>query len=989
MASSSILGRIRNAILVGIVVFISMGSSYMQTTAQKYVDGTNGSDSNNGLSVSSAWKTIQKALTNAQPGDTIYVRAGTYAENLVVSKTGTSSAPITLTNYSGETVVVNGGTGYALRNSGLISYWVIDGFTFKSTNRYTLRIGWWGEPATDHWTVRNNKIYGANYIVGSYHLWENNNIDGTGYSGAYGDAGISDGSDSHHNTYRNNTIHDFTHANARGIWTQGKTHDSLIENNTINNINAASGLGQCIDLDGAAQVEWRHTVRGNRISNCNYAGIQLENVFASTIEDNIITNTKPAGIIVISYDAGVGCLTGGESNQYGDTNGDKNCQGDLTNNLIRQNVITTTGYWGAGYGGIINWYAGGLKIWGNTIRAATGSNNGGINFQGTANQIKGGSIKNNIIFQGNGPAVCASDLKSIAEESNNLYHRTNNVKPYANGNSCGSDVSLAEYQTMSGKGLNTLTGDPAFKNTSTDFRLTSLSPAIDKGMNIGTSSDADGSARPVGANVDIGAYEYGNVVPTATSTFTFTPTATLPGTIMPSVTGTLPATQVVTNTPTGIPTTGPTNTTVPTGIFTETPTTAATVAPTALPTLPVLPVAPANTSYNLIHNGKFGNQSETNCLATGYTRKKTGSTGYLNVRVFIDGQFVKTLPTLKGGSFSFNLLTIMPSLTRNTNHLIGLQTQLGNGYWYYLLNSNTGKPGAIINCAGVIAPTPTITKTNAPTLVPTTIPTIVPTTIPTSVATVVSTSTPSRTPTTVPTGAPTDVPTNTPLPTNIPTIVPTQNEIVNIAIGKAATQSSIYGGYGANRAVDGNTDGKLTNNSVSHTNEDTHAWWQVDLGDNFAIQTLKVWNRSDCCEWRLTNFYVLVSDVPFTSSDLTSTINQPGVTSFNVSGVGGRPTELNINRTGRYIRVQISGRDSLHLAEVEVFAPPTPVSLNLMQFSSPGNTIPTATIVPTDAVVILGQTQIPELPTSTAVPTDVASPPLQTPTNSMTYTPSP
>ena len=208
--------------------------------------------------------------------------------------------------------------------------------------------------------------------MGSYHLWENNTIDGTGYPGTDGDAGISDGGTSHHNTYRYNTVKNFTNVDARGIWTQGKTHDSLIEANIVDNISTSSGLGQCIDLDGAAQVEWRHTVRGNTVSNCSYVGIQLENVFDSVVENNSIKNRGPAGIIVISYDAGVGCLTGGESNQYGDTNGDKNCQGDLTNNILRQNSIVTSVSWGWGYGGIMNWYAGGVKVWGNSIRAADG-----------------------------------------------------------------------------------------------------------------------------------------------------------------------------------------------------------------------------------------------------------------------------------------------------------------------------------------------------------------------------------------------------------------------------------------------------------------------------------------------------------------------------------------------------------------------------------------------------------------------------------------
>ena len=56
-------------------------------------------------------------------------------------------------------------------------------------------------------------------------------------------------------------------------------------------------------------------------------------------------------------------------------------------------------------------------------------------------------------------------------------------------------------------------------------------------------------------------------------------------------------------------------------------------------------------------------------------------------------------------------------------------------------------------------------------------------------------------------------------------------------------------------------------NSVSHTNNDTHAWWQVDLGGVQQIDAIQLWNRTDCCGDRLQDFYVFVSEEPFTSND--------------------------------------------------------------------------------------------------------------------------
>ncbi|MGP3955248.1 right-handed parallel beta-helix repeat-containing protein [Nonomuraea sp. 3N208] len=70
---------------------------------------TDGSDSNAGT-LAQPLRTIQRAVDLAQPGHTILVRGGTYAPstNIQLLKNGTASAPITMTNYNGERVVIDG-----------------------------------------------------------------------------------------------------------------------------------------------------------------------------------------------------------------------------------------------------------------------------------------------------------------------------------------------------------------------------------------------------------------------------------------------------------------------------------------------------------------------------------------------------------------------------------------------------------------------------------------------------------------------------------------------------------------------------------------------------------------------------------------------------------------------------------------------------------------------------------------------------------------
>jgi hypothetical protein len=147
---------------------------------------------------------------------------------------------------------------------------------------------------------------------------------------------------------------------------------------------------------------------------------------------------------------------------------------------------------------------------------------------------------------------------------------------------------------------------------------------------------------------------------------------------------------------------------------------------------------------------------------------------------------------------------------------------------------------------------------------------------------------------------------------------------VNVALNKPALQSSTYAAGGAaSRAVDGNRDGTWGGASITHTNNDAQAWWQVDLGAISSVNDVRLWTRTECCADRLSNFYVLVSNVPFHSTSLTETRNQPGVSSYYFAGQAARPTAIAIGRTGRYVRVQLAGTNYLSLAELEVFGTPT------------------------------------------------------------------
>ncbi|MEM1322250.1 MAG: lectin-like protein [Bacteroidota bacterium] len=141
----------------------------------------------------------------------------------------------------------------------------------------------------------------------------------------------------------------------------------------------------------------------------------------------------------------------------------------------------------------------------------------------------------------------------------------------------------------------------------------------------------------------------------------------------------------------------------------------------------------------------------------------------------------------------------------------------------------------------------------------------------------------------------------------------------NLALTASASQSSEQGGAIADRAIDGNTSGFFyIDFSISQTNWEPQPWLELDLGSVANIEEIRIWNREDCCTDFLSNYYLLVSDAPFTSSSLNATLAQAGVAAYEESTVAGRPSSVSVDRTGRYVRIQLQGTAFLSIAELEV-----------------------------------------------------------------------
>ena len=119
---------------------------------------------------------------------------------------------------------------------------------------------------------------------------------------------------------------------------------------------------------------------------------------------------------------------------------------------------------------------------------------------------------------------------------------------------------------------------------------------------------------------------------------------------------------------------------------------------------------------------------------------------------------------------------------------------------------------------------------------------------------------------------------------------------VNLSHGRPATQSSTDYGSPAANAVNGRYDDQ------THTRRERGAWWQVDLGAQYTITEIVIFNRTSCCVERLNN----------------ATIYVDGQEVGRIGTAEAKHT-IRLHRRGRTVRIQLNGENYLHLKEVEVY----------------------------------------------------------------------
>jgi len=440
-----------------------------------YVNAQSGNDNATGTSPSTAWRTLNKANSTAQPGDLFLLR-GTFSNQVIhPERSGTASAKIVYREDPGATAILEGGQYDVIVWLDELSHVVVDGLELRNApNPVLMRY------SGGHNWLRNLWIHdlGTNQIMtSSDNRIENSVIEGCGSESA--NAGeciwIADGA--HRNVIANNTIRNAGHGlvGVGGDKTSmSPSEDNRVVSNDLDNPWASNVL---IYGPGTRTVVECNKIHNTSTSGVNYArtGIQINGV-DNVVRYNEIFDNMSDGIQIQGYSF-QGLMQNATGNQiYHNTvynNGGAGLEivqkdGDVSNNVIQNNI-----FWGNNTLSQRTWGGEKWDIWIDLYNANRVWPQGSLN---------GNVIRNNIMASS--AADAGKGWMLIVRSAGGNYQYTR---------------AQAE-STFSGVSAN-LETNPLFVNAgSGDFLLQSGSPAIDAGLAISGMSF-------LGPAPDLGAHE--------------------------------------------------------------------------------------------------------------------------------------------------------------------------------------------------------------------------------------------------------------------------------------------------------------------------------------------------------------------------------------------------------------------------------------------------------------------------------------------------
>jgi hypothetical protein len=469
-----------------------------------YVNGTSGSDTNAGTSAATALKTIQAALnkTVAGTGATIYVAAGTYKERLSWPNSGASAAePITLTNYNGGTVILDGVSATNSTQNAMIqvsskSYLRINNISIANNIRSYASGIYVSGSGTDI-QVTSCKIYNIGWTSDSTSVPSSSN-------NANPLVVVGTGATSYSNIYIGSTqIYSCNTGYSEGLTLAGNVENFLIESNIIHHIR---NIG--IDMNGnyawtgaPASVNFvrNGNVKYNVVYNCvspvaTSGGIYVDGGKWINIEGNT------------SFNNGAGITVGCENDGY--TADGINIRSNFIYNNKEAGLVL-----GANAPNSKMTYS---SVTNNTLfkNYTNGGWGGEISLQNTDNV----NISNNIIQSASNIVIIAllgftsTNLSMNYNRYYTLSGSTNTITFDWGAN--GFYTTLAAFKAGTGLDANATYGIPTFVNAnagSLNLHLASGSACVNAGNPSFVAAtgeyDIDGQARVQNGRVDIGADE--------------------------------------------------------------------------------------------------------------------------------------------------------------------------------------------------------------------------------------------------------------------------------------------------------------------------------------------------------------------------------------------------------------------------------------------------------------------------------------------------
>lgn len=441
-ASTSTPVQTEKQALIPVTTSVSIGNTY-------YV-AKNGNNNNPGTE-QSPWLTITKAANTLVAGDTVYIKEGTYNENVLIKNSGSPGMFITFAAYPGDSVTIDGKGLSVEMWDGLVqitssSYVKLSGLRIINSRFAGIMV------ARDYET----KAPPSNIIL------ERNYISNTAASAIFVDNG----------------------------------KDIIIDGNEITKAQTMEGLsqqaGETISLANVDGFE----IRNNKLYQNNFESINVkEGSSNGKIYNNDISLHESAGIYVDAWSGNSHDIEIFSNKIHDGRASGRGVAlaiekgGSLKNVKVYNNII----YNNAATGIDLAWYSKGaidnISITSNTVY-----NNGLIDSWGGGISVDY-SAATNVIIRNN--IVSKNNHYSIRSKNTNAVIDHNLIDGYIGGQD-------------EAKGSDYIEGDPEFVNqASADFHLRNTSPAIEKGSVNGVPSmDFDGNIRLRNASYDIGAFKY-------------------------------------------------------------------------------------------------------------------------------------------------------------------------------------------------------------------------------------------------------------------------------------------------------------------------------------------------------------------------------------------------------------------------------------------------------------------------------------------------